>query len=800
MVHPHEIERSFRNLLWYLSCPSTGLQKLRAIVRFCESIDEVLERNVSYLVELCQIVPGVVSSTRFEGSDPHECAELAETLRRLHSSVSSLAELPTFPESVNMVQLGAATMWALVGDWLSAFHVLGIASSLGRPDWLVRIHEDLTLQPYERAEQLHAQARKRNVIVARHVRRILALWCVVPNPRDISVAVPVVERPPEDLGVFHRKGYLRRITIKVAGTSRRHDDLQCDVGVFDHDGGVKVLETSIAAARHLVAARHPTLRRKYLLGQVAFEMEGSLHQGASANLALAAIIYCAILRLAYLRGQFDLSPFAAVSGNIDTHGNILPVDGPSLPLKIEAAFFSPVECVVVPREQVIEAEAAAHLLSQRYPRKDLAIVGASHLRELFFDRRITRTVQIPLARLAFRWIWRRRMALALVVILLLGVSLWRVWYGPMDKNPVHYTFEGEFLVLSNAGGQTIKSIRVGTTTALAATNTPQKRWTRKFVNLVDVDDDGVNDVLWAQFVGDGILTRINCTAVTEDTSRWSFVTRKTLSLPRATGVEGEEFETKQIIAGDLDGDGRVELYANTAHRPFFPSVVFKIDARTGKEISHYLHIGALDDMVALDLDGDGRKELVLCGVNNALRTACVVVLDPRCIRGHSPWTPEYATASYREGTERAYVTIPRSCVGTIFADRVRSNFATGLSINRVPLSFNVTIYDLYLDGIHPEDVMSARLFPTFGPDLSVLGCGTDDRFDLLYERFVREGRIKNIDKSMYLREYAHTMLYWDGTGWRHTSAHNKHYCDVLRIAGEPVPPSLHPLSDESDHR
>ncbi len=83
-----------------------------------------------------------------------------------------------------------------------------------------------------------------------------------------------------------------------------------------------------------------------------------------------------------------------MTGDISEDGRVIPVDGQTLVSKVHACFFSWLDIMVVPKEQLYEAEIEKARLQQRYPDKKLTILGVEHIEDLFYDRRISEEVRI----------------------------------------------------------------------------------------------------------------------------------------------------------------------------------------------------------------------------------------------------------------------------------------------------------------------------------------------------------------------------------------------------------------------
>jgi hypothetical protein len=358
----------------------------------------------------------------------------------------------------------------------------------------------------------------------------------------------------------------------------------------------------------------------------------------------------------------------------------------------------------------------------------------------------------------------------------------KLLYGPIDKNPVTAEFVGESLLVKNKGGEIVDKIAVGPATVRRANGVgyDNELMGLHYVTFFDVDGDGMNEVFWVQWDDEKTAQpgKICSKSVREDTLHWSIALRRTLDFPRKPDAKSDYFYPHQIAAGDFDGDGRGELFVNST-QDFFPSLVMKLEAKTGKDLGHYVHVGQLTSMKLVDLDNDGITEVLLCGVNNAFRKACLVVLDPRFISGHSPLTGDYVLAGYPPGLEKAYILIPRTIVGEAFSEDSKNNSASAIFLQQASRSFFLLIRDASSRN-PPLNTKLVDLYGYFGFDLRVQSFGTHDDYDLMAEKLFREGRISRMPDYAYFEEYKKTMLYWDGEGWQNQPVRNKHYLEALK--------------------
>lgn len=729
-TNPIDIEQRFQKVLLFLSQQASARQRLEVLDRFLAALHDDPRRNADYIQELAQYIPELAGSLKYTGILPDFLHNFLFRIRHFQDCLPELKSVSGLDSSLDTLEQMVDRLQTFAGENPDV-------KSIDRKS----AHKSFdNLQPTKSSD-------------------------------GFTTVVPVIEIPPIELEGAEENGSLRQIGMRIwrkSGDDKDHLDCQAVVAAGE-ETSANFLDVPIQASRSLLAENHPQLKNKFLAGQVTFEAPHAVHKGCSANLALAALFYCATLEFFNLREQFYLKPNTAITGNVDAEGRVLPVDENSLARKVEAVFFSWLDCLVVPQQQTETAKTALAALLAKYPNRKLSLIGVSHLKEIFYDRRITACEKLRTLEYTTRKLWREHRAkVAVSTILILLAIIGKLWYEPLDKNPVAAEFAGESLLIKNKSGEIVDKIWVGSATVRRAKDTgyDNELMGLHYVAFFDVDGDSINEVFWVQWTDEttGQSGKIRCKSVREDTVRWTISLRHTLDFPRKPDVTSDHFYPNQIAVGDFDGDGRGELFVNCTH-DFFPSLVVKLEAETGKELGHYVHIGHLPSMKLVDLDNDGITEVLLCGVNNAFRKACLVVLDPRFISGHSPLTGDYVIDGYPAGQEKAYILIPETIVGKAFAEESKNNNALALVLQPASRNFYVLIRDFTVFE-PPLDSKLAVLFAYFGFDLQPQGFGTSDSYDLVAEKLLREGRISRIPDFAYFEEYKKTMLYWNGDGFK----------------------------------
>ena len=666
MPTPIETESNFQDLLLTLSFPSSPRLRLEAIRGFISGLGPDLQSAEPYLLDIVQRLPAVLRQLQPEGISPLELRVTLNSFEKLLMELPVLRSIKGIDEVLDLLRHDLARQFLYVGEVEEAAALFGGKLIVTDPQ------QETPAVPIGLLEQVLTVAKEQRHPAAARFAEYLHAWKEHLRPRPDRTTFPAVEKP--FAGREQRyTGRLRGVSLRLYGEAKNGpDDIHTDVAVL-HEGERDFLRPAFAAARSIIADSHPQLAKRFFSGRIQFDELSALHEGASANLAVSVITYCEILRYSNQRLLYKLSARAAFTGGVQDHGEVLSVEPTTLAAKVEAAFFSWLEFLVVPRAQSADAEALVRNLHAVFPKRTLTIVGIGNVRDVFYDRRLSTVVSVNALRHTVRILGRRKplaAALGLVIILLFVIA--RLWFGPVDTRPAYVTVSGEILTVRNAWGAAVDTVRIRLKTADAMEHAPAYL---KLSVLADVNGDGKKELIWAEISDDRYeeTSRVCCKIIGADTLLWRYNVNKQFSFPHKRDAEAGGYGITDLIVEDIDGDGQPEVFF-AAQKTMFCSVIVRLNARTGKEINCYLHIGHILDLAVVKLGKTGRSLLLGCGVNNSYSQGCLVVLDPARMGGHSPFQGEYQVDSIPPARELYYMLAPKSSLGA-FYNEATDNFS-----------------------------------------------------------------------------------------------------------------------------
>jgi len=743
-------ERAFQRLMQRLGYPATACARLRAVCAFIDALPAPLTAHEPYLLELAAVWPALVDDLSPVGDDPRRLHRRYRTLTRVGESVPDVRALPEVQPALQRLRDHTALAFAQVGAYEQMAAVLHVA--LLEEKAPRRRRPDLYLR------QLAAAAP--DAATAEVMQRLAQEYTQALRPTGAGCWVPVIEQAP---GAAVGCGRLRRLTARLVGPATgTADEIHADVAVFGvGQSRTQAVADAAAAARQRLRQTHPRFGARYQAGAIHFDAPFVPHEGRSAHLAVAAVLYGAFLREAGVREQYTLRPRVALTGDLDATGRVLPVDPETLAAKAEAVFFSPATAFVVPDAQVAPATEAVARLHEVFPRRTLPVLGASYLEDVFHDRRASRLTVAGPVRHAARKLWRRRSAVAAgTAILTLLLVLAGVVYGPVDRTPVAYAVEGEVLHLQNRQGRTVEQVDLGaanvgrTDAAVAAieTNTQTDRTDVCYVAAADQADH---------------LT-LQCRDGNTAQLRWQAPLTYEVDFPQSLGLTHGPFQPSALAIGDFTGDGAGEVLVAVNMRRFFPGLVVRYDLQTGKRLGAYLHAGRILALQTADLTGDGAQEIIIGGISNAFSTAFLAVLHPDVLDGLGPVTNRYEAAGWERATELAYVQIPRTKVGERLRHYGRWVEAHHLQIHEGQQQIVVRVSEVGADRVQAFTHDDVTYDLAFDFQLRPQRIGTTDSYDVMAARLVEEGQLAALPTVAYFEQFMQRLRYWNGSTWQET--------------------------------
>lgn len=767
MPDPIQVEKLFQEMMTHFESSLSIRHRYRLFRNFMESLEGSFKRYESYIIQIVDILPEYGGPITWSGIDPEEIEidlDLLEGLERL-LKLSSKSE--NFQRIQNHLGEICLILYAFlnekngVDDHLKK--LFGI-QGLDKPDQAVD-SDILDLLAQKISDEIY----KREESNGRHLerlRRILDQIHEIQRPEKWRALIPVAEIYTKSESQSDEYGRLRKIFVDLYKETSDYDELIWNTNIYGASNpAFEHKRRPLEAARNFLESATKQKVKAHYRGGISFDLSSAIHDGESANLAIAALWHTRLLEVSNQRERYHINSQTAITGDVDKDGNVDPVDYKSIALKTRAAFFSWANILVVPSEQRNEFENELIKLSEKYPARKLKLIGVSHLKEIFFDRRATSHV----VENRFKFYYKKAkshknsMASAPVIIVLLGIIGWLI-LGPVDQNPVDAEYRGEQMLLKNQFGQTIQSIQVGAM-IIEDLNQVRSEYTRNKVAFIDINHDGINEVIYSRNFNNENESKdeeLVAYSVLGDSLIWTKQLRFDLQFPNKPFIDEDPFRVFNIQSIEDSANVSNQILVNVSHNNFFPNLLLNLGAATGTELGSYVHTGRINQILTYDLTEDGKDEIIGIGTNNAFDQATVAFfLRSDDINGHSPLTDEYKINGYQKANEIKYIRFPRSIVGDAFRMREMNNVPGQIQIDEEEKTILFRVHDFLLRGDNPFQKDNADLLFYFNYDFEIQSIATDSNYDLWAKNLYEDGRIPFEPDNEYFEAFKDSILYWE---------------------------------------
>jgi hypothetical protein len=282
---------------------------------------------------------------------------------------------------------------------------------------------------------------------------------------------------------------------------------------------------------------------------------------------------------------------------------------------------------------------------------------------------------------------------------------------------------------------------------------------RKYVQLADLDGDGMNEIITSLPLDPGEVEDGNVLHVLNYRKTDVLKIRPGEAVVCRDRIYPDEFRIGGFSVGDFSGSGHMEILvlSNDLHSP---SIVSRYDA-LGKRLGTFRHFGQLRLMGAKPLADGARKEFVLFGGSDSEEgsfTAILLGLDPSLIVGDGESSFSGGFGLPHSAAERYYVHVPQTEVAKEFGAYV---FFRGAKA--VPLQ-DESGFRIVAGGI--PDSLDIYFEYIFRANFSILEVKSENATKHLFDRLAAKGLVTGGFFDDYMKVVAGEIRYWDGHRWQ----------------------------------
>lgn len=750
---PLDIETRYQRLLEVMEGPVSERWAVVQADTFLDRLGLTSTRAESYLLSLAEPLAECASQLDPIGLHPDRLSRLAGNLREAHMARAALGDCEALFQAERHLRRRAALLYGYAGAIERA------AECLSEPDSSSHVAAIDEKEASPREGLHEALARAEGTPLEPGLRWVERHW---ERREEQGTRVPVVERLPSWARGGDRDvsavGALQRIAVEIYGPAESSDRIRAGGAAHGAEAS-SLTEEPVTAARRLLTERFSSLEGRFVEGRVTFGQAKPEYEGRSGDLAIAALLYSAILEHERCRTRVQVRPEVLLTGRVSPDGTVQSVGEEGLPVKVQTAFFSPKTCLVLPDPQHEVARSIRDRLLETFPWGQLHLVGVGRLDEVFYDRRLTRRKRISRPQRAAQWVWDRRWTVGLgTVVLGLLAAIGMLLYGPINQNPASTRASGSTLFIDNENGRTVERMEVGRALVRKVKRGEVKRLTA----FADVTGEETREIFWAGPLSENARAdAIRAKAVGADTLLWKRPLRFEVNFPDKPEVTESSFGIADLRAEDLNRDGTSELYVLVHHRPYFPSLLLRLNPDDGRVKQRYVHPGHLRSGIAVaDLTGGPAPEILVGGHSNAFGDPVLAVLPSSDLSGHAPTQGDYAVGNTERADHVAYLRFPSTPV----QKRRPATYPMIWQIRAAPTAKTLEV--VAQDGRMAQAGTSRpKVISTLDYNLAPRSVGTDGTYDRLADSLVQQGVLETAPNPEAFRRYGKNIRYWTGTGW-----------------------------------
>lgn len=776
---PLDLENLSSQTLSAVSIAPDDLEKVRLIANFFRSTRDIPEDlTYSYHLQLAGLFFFLAASFQPDCLPPEELADYIDISWQLFNRFSDRIDHNQFRDTLSNLFFYQALNYFYLGELEEGIRALHKKQITNEASSLQTLSQGLNNISQNFSPQLTEIKKRYNSnlqMFREYIRQagsgpepsldldlLQEKWKKFSGWSEDSLFCPLVER--EGLLQENRQARLLLLESRCrqTGTAEGHNLVRfANLPAYSQEKSYLLATDALEAADYLIKNSY-RLQLPPCTLVFSFSEKNFIYSGDSLGLPLAILALSQKLISSERPFHFQYSREAAFTGKVNMKAEVLRIAPEALEPKVKAAFYSGLRYLVIPLANLKEARGFLYPLLARHPWRKLELIGVDSLNEILNDSRLCQKVKIPLV----TYLSHTLAPLAqkgLLAILALGIII--AAFAIILKTPSFHFWKIRHPVI----------IEQHNSSLFARNPERQLLWVfplrrpfrpdslqQKFVHL---DADGEKEIMVSGDYLSEEKTSSELFCLTRSGKLlWSYQPgRRVRTL---TDEFSNHFIIKRFETANFNlqsNEKSILLIAD--HVTWYPTQILLLDAG-GKPQGEYWHAGHLGRNALLieDLDEDGWKEIIVGGTNNDFQQACLLVLDPRNIRGCSPSSgnPEFQFAYLEAGSQEFYLLLPRTTINQTMGLR---NYTASIELFREEKILEVTTHEFSKE--IPCQMMYNFDF-RFNP---LLSRPTDRLAEAVKELVI--SRVLPPHAETELRSLKDRIKYWDGRAWITGQARNK---------------------------
>lgn len=402
------------------------------------------------------------------------------------------------------------------------------------------------------------------------------------------------------------------------------------------------------------------VRKPYRYHEVIinFEKQEGFYEGNSLGIALTISFLNQLLKFYNPIYSINIAPWVAFTGAVTEKGETVSTGNQIIKQKVAAVFFSDIKTFVFPKSEESSAIKELNELKDKYPNRILKLIPAEDISDILNRRDIVDIKKRNIILRTGKFVKKNWAAVLVAVILTFILSY--LFVLDFDDNPYLIDAGDGIINVKNKVGRILWNKRNSLSDAEINENDLQKY----LVKIVDIDDDGVNEVLVTSGSRNESLNEIKENALTcfdhNGKKIWDYTIGDTIYSYR----KGDEIlpppYSIQIIDTVTFAKKKL-LYIFGNNRNSFSSLIFGIDLKSGKRIAGtFYSSGHILGAFIKDINNDGIKDILAKGVDNGYNQIVLFGMSLKNLKGNRKTTPDYSLRLGEDAELLFYIRLPKT--------------------------------------------------------------------------------------------------------------------------------------------
>ena len=480
---------------------------------------------------------------------------------------------------------------------------------------------------------------------------------------------------------------------------------------------------------------------------IKFDKPYAIYEGASLGIALTISFLTELFNYFDLREDLFFRGDVISTGEVEVDGAIPQMSDVIIGIKLEAVFYSKYSAFVLPKENEKLAMNLLNQLKNEYPKRELEIIGVKNVSDVINRRNLIELKKKNIIIWGTKKLIKNR---AFTIMMIIFAVLFMTYFiFNKETNPNNIEFTKDKILIKNKFNEVLwYKDYLMTQKALQTVPSLDSLKSR----IIDVDDDGINEVLITQLQDKIELFLFD----SKGKEIWKYIHIDSVE------TKMEKFNGLFPIYGIIDtihNKGVKELFIYFQHHNYYPSGITRVNLETGEQIGDVLwHPGSICGASILDWNEDGKKEILAGGVSNGLKRAIFFSINIDELEGTFPTVENYSFYYKNIAKFNIYLVFPQTDFSLHFFPKY--NAVLGRFTTYLFNQLGVSVHEGKANLLEAEFGYSVRLDKNLRPIEIVIG----DENVVLRDKLIDNGilQLPYTDTPEFHKSIKNGIEYWNG--------------------------------------